>query len=334
MARGLLVLAAWGLLLGQPDRFARAGTRLGDDPATKPAAKPSPAATPSPAPEVGRPDGPKAPAGPTLRLNQAVVMGASVSAGFLAQWPVRVPARGDQPEQTRAVPINMADVLGAMSADPAARPASFADQFFFQRPGAVAQRQLDSALAFRPTLVLAIDYLFWHAYGNVLDESDRARRFEEGLARLARLDAPMVVGDLPDMRHAGVMLSPAQVPKPETLAQLNARLAAWASEHPRVVVVPVSRFVADLRAGQALQMAGRTIPIDEARGYFLADALHASPKGLVAVADDMLLRLRAAGLIDSDVTWLNDADEVLARLKPAAVERAEPVKKKGAAEAK
>jgi len=125
---------------------------------------------------------------------------------------------------------------------------------FFQRPVAIGARQIDRCRKHQPTLVLAVDFLFWYGYGFVFSrKGERAFRFErleKGLAQLDRLACPIVVGDLPDVTGAHPwMLSPYQVPSPEVQKALNERIHAWAAHKPNVLVVPLADWVRGLKTG-------------------------------------------------------------------------------------
>lgn len=125
---------------------------------------------------------------------------------------------------------------------------------FFQRPLDIGHRQIDRCLKHEPTLVLAVDFLFWYGYGFVFsrkgERAFRLERLEKGLAQLDRLACPVVVGDLPDMTGAHPwMLSPYQVPSPEVQKALNQRIRTWAAGKPNVLVVPLADWVRGLKTG-------------------------------------------------------------------------------------
>jgi len=62
------------------------------------------------------------------------------------------------------------------------------------------------ALEAEPTAVLAVDFLFWFAYGEK-PESRRAEDLEGALKLLEKFDVPVVVGTLPNMKESvGKML--------------------------------------------------------------------------------------------------------------------------------
>lgn len=153
----------------------------------------------------------------------------------------------------------------------------------FKDPPATGRKEIALAKRRRPDAVVAVDFLFWFAYGYAGVDPGRQRpvRFEQGLALLDQLEVPLIVGDLPDMRGAATrMLRPRQIPSAEMLAKLNARLAAWAEQRGDVQVVPLSQLIRELKVdGTSLPTAAgalRTAP----SALLQADRLHATRLGM------------------------------------------------------
>jgi len=168
-------------------------------------------------------------------LQRVFMIGASASSGFLLQADV-------------GVPTSLTDVLEAALVSEHEPVQASTSLSFFLSPLASGEKQIDKALAYEPTLLLALDFLFWFGYGRVASEDARLERLEQGLWLLDKLEGPLVVCDLPDMSAAldgrgpfGVpMLRPSQIPRGATLERLNAMLAAWAAERGDVIVVPLA----------------------------------------------------------------------------------------------
>jgi hypothetical protein len=253
-----------------------------------------------------------APAPIPLRLGDAVVIGASVSAGAEVTLP-------GMPPQMFGGDAGLADALGAATQGPA--PASLADMMFFVRADQTAAKQLDAAKSKNPAAVFAIDYLFWHAYGSPLSDDQRRKLFERGLDRLATLNCPVVVADLPDMSHAiDKMLMKSQVPSAAVQEELNARLEAWAKDRPNVVVIHLRETVRNAMAGQPLTLGGRRFEGDAARGLLVANGLHCTADGLVALALECLDRMKARGVVPANSIWDHDADSIKRRLTETRLE--------------
>ncbi len=221
-------------------------------------------------------------------------------------------------------PVSFDRAFGAMLADPgASRVTLHATPMFFTRSHAIGPALLDRALRENPTLLIALDYLFWFAYGDVdarggflADEHERDELFELGLAQLARFDGPLVVGDIPDMSPAiGLMLARRQVPEPATLERLNARLRAWAAARPEVVIVPLHDMVEQIRRGRGLRIGTRFWAPEQTATFVLPDRLHPSPDGQIASATIVcdLLTAHVDGIEASDFD--TRADNAERRLK-------------------
>lgn len=280
---------------------------------------------------AGRPDEaatrPDTAAVSTLNLEGAVVIGASVSAGFGCLMPVDVTppdAPKDTPPATAMGTVRLADMLAAASNNPSFKPRSLATLRFFQNPEVISQQTLEQALEAKPKLVFAVDYLFWHAYGWLPDEPSRIDRFERGLKRLEQFDSsvPVVVGDLPDMRHATLMLRPEMVPEVATLAKLNERVREWAKGHPNIVIIPLSGFVKAAMDGSDATVAGRSWPKDETQTWLQGDGLHATPRGLALLTLDALRRLNDAHALPAGTIFPDDPKVLLDRVRPQAPKKA------------
>jgi len=207
-------------------------------------------------------------------LRDVAVIGASLSAGFGLKG-----ASGE--------PLDFAEVLGAALAVEPVELTGRGALMFFLDPAARGEKAVAELAAEPPSLVVAIDFLFWFGYGERAEVDTHLARFEAGLALLDRLPCPILVGDLPDMSHApeadAPMLMETQVPTLEALAAMNARLAEWASERPRVRVVPLASFTARMLSGERIDLRGNTWE-DATDVVLQADLLHPSLEGTVGAA--------------------------------------------------
>ncbi len=249
---------------------------------------------------------PQVPATPAVLAHPAVI-GASMSAGF-----------GLQREAGR--PMDLAAVIEELLVVKTEQPVDKASQWLFTNPEKLAEEQVEQVAGQEPSVLFALDFLFWFAYGARTTEERHLERFERGLSLLDRFPCPIVVGDLPDMSLAVdapvKMLSAEQVPEPAVLERLNARLRAWAAERPRVCVVPLADFVRRMVKGERLELRGNVW--EQATDRVLqADHLHPRLEGTVGVA---LLTLDALDRAREDVTpemvrW--SSADALKALRPA-----------------
>lgn len=214
--------------------------------------------TPAPIASTASPQPRLATASP-LVFPRITVIGASLSAGFRGPALARVVRRA---------------AGGASVSD-------HASSFLFRDPVANGHAEVEAALVERPSLVFAIDFLFWHAY----QASSRARRLaqiERGLADLAALDdagATLVVGDVPRITTASEALIPASaVPSSDDVAAVNTRIRAWAAERQRVLVVPFAAWTEPLTTAASIELTPgeRVAP----KVLMTADGLHPNALGV------------------------------------------------------
>ncbi|MSR44936.1 MAG: hypothetical protein EXS15_06230 [Phycisphaerales bacterium] len=238
--------------------------------------------------------------------DRIAVIGASVSDGFgvvVQNQTAHTDASATPPEERR---MNLSDVLcSASSVTPAPIVHHYASELFFANPGLVGKSEIDRALAIKPTLVLALDYLFWYLYGTVTvagepmqSEAERLANFEVGLAQLDRVlttHVPIVIADIPNMSDAiGKMLYESQVPSGSTIAKANARLTEWVRTRPAVKMMALTTVLAALKSGGVIEIAGRTwIPAD-CGPLIQKDQLHPTFAGTVVLAAGLIDLVRAS----------------------------------------
>jgi hypothetical protein len=206
---------------------------------------------------------PAEPAAPSLPTDRIAVVGASVSAGF-----------GGAP---------FGDAFAA--AAPRARVETFANVFLFRDPIPESRQQIDKAIAFKATAVIALDFLFWDLYGS-RDPGWRDRALAAGLAELERArvaGAWIVVGDVPHVvTAADWMLAKEQIPDVATLAAANATIRRWCARE-RVLCVPFASWAEPLAAGGDVEVAPGERVL--ARTLVALDGLHLNALGAWAILD-------------------------------------------------
>lgn len=256
----------------------------------------------SPAP-LDPPDPPRAP---------IAVLGASMSGGF-------------DLVRTYRAQIDLSHIVRASLLGADVEVTSFANVFLFTDPVTLGAQQASKAREMAPGLVLALDFPFWFGYGGGMDEEGRLALLERGLALLEGFDVPVVVGDFPDMRAATQvasaygfpMLRAGQVPTPQGLERLNARLREWAGAKPSRVLIGLDAFHRALARGERIEVRGNAWQGEDLPRLLLEDQLHPSVEGniaLVLVALDALVR-GELGLSEEEVLW--DAARVRERLDEA-----------------
>ncbi|MBK8098293.1 MAG: hypothetical protein IPK26_14375 [Planctomycetes bacterium] len=215
----------------------------------------------------------------TPKAPVVAIVGASVSKGFKDG-----PATGGSADND-TVPLDR--VIKAWLQQCDAKVTNRADLTMFLRPLEIGQAQIDKAVKDKPDLVLAVDFLFWFGYGHVDrahqdgERGARMERLEQGLAMLAALPCPVLVGDLPDMAGAARrMISPAQIPAPEILTALNERITGWAKAHANVRTFPLGATVSQMKTqGVDLELATGKVTVPPG-GMLQTDRLHANRLGM------------------------------------------------------
>lgn len=263
---------------------------------------------------------PQAPAVPPTEpnpiLQRIVVLGASFSAGF-----------GLQPDA--GAKTGLSDIVDASILAPHGSVSATTSLFFFTSPDSIGEKLVAKTVAADPTLVVALDYLFWFGYGVQPTDEERLKHLDRGLSSLESIPCPLLLGDIPDMRAAsepaargGVapLLTPEQVPSAQALARLNARIRSWAAERKGIVVVPVGDLIDRLRSGAAIEIRGNRWG-EGAQGKLIGpDRLHPTLEGAVALWIAGLDRLVAArdDLPSQAFDWDMKSIAVQAQSKPKA----------------
>ena len=201
-------------------------------------------------------------------FQRVVLLGASATAGFEETEPLGGP---------KTPQYRFDNYIEAALAGPHEPVATQASALLCFQPEAVMEKQIAATVAARPTLVIGLDALFWFCYGAGLTAEQRMARLEAGLRQLERIDAPLIVGDIPDASRAvGGMLGAAEVPDVPTLARCNERLAAWAASRKNVSVFPLALIMAEAAANEELVLAGHTWEKGKSGALIRGDHLHPS----------------------------------------------------------
>lgn len=195
-----------------------------------------------------------APATAARELRVSIV-GASVSAGFCDGPMFGAKRKGETIDLQKLLRGWADDELKITAHNPMAMLQMFLG------PVEHGREQVDAARKSQPDLVVAIDFPFWFAYGYMDGSRDefeqRSERLANGLAMLAELDVPTLLGDLPDMAGAAQrMIRPAQIPNPAMLQRLNEQIHTFVGNHPKCHLVALADVVDAMRKqGVALPLA-------------------------------------------------------------------------------
>lgn len=203
--------------------------------------------------------------GPSLPLDRIAIVGASVSAGF------------------GGTPFGEAFSAAATQS----KVDTAANVMLFRDPIGDTQRQLDQAVAFKASTIVALDLLFWDVYGS-RDPAWHDQALTTALDRLEQARAAgawIVIGDVPLITTANEMMLPKEaVPAAAALDAANQRIRAWAARE-RVLLVPLGEWTAPLRAGQDVTLpGGEKKPAAELMSI---DGLHANALGTWYLLDKL-----------------------------------------------
>ena len=224
-------------------------------------------------------------------FKRIAVIGASASAGFGVIEEIRI-----SEEKTSPQGVTLGDLLVESGGPSKLVVLDLASGGFFMRPLAYGEASVKRAVAWKPDLVVAVDFLFWYVYGGSNHAADpkeeRAKRLEgleKGLAVLELIESPLVIGEIPDMSLAiGGMLSRRQVPSLEAMQDVNERIHEWADSRAEVVVVPLFELIESLRRGEAFMIGPHAWPAPtDDQPLMLPDNLHPTLRGLVALVQSI-----------------------------------------------
>ncbi len=243
--------------------------------------------------------------------SRVVVIGASASGGFVLSEPFG---------GTNTARCKLHHYLDAAIAVPHAPVKNFGTALFFLNPDALAAQEIEAATNNHPTLVVAVDFLFWFCYGEGATDAERAAHFETGLKFLEQIPCPLVIGDIPDASAAtntGIISLP-QVPSEAARRAANQRLKKWVAAHPQATIVPLAEFMSAVKADAAIKLHNGILPAGKTRTLLQADQLHPTPRGAAMLALGILDALVQAQrqFPAKEIRW--DTSEVFKRGNAAA----------------
>jgi len=209
--------------------------------------------------------------------SRVIVIGASASGGFVLTEPFG----GSETARCK-----LHHYLDAAIVPAHAPVKNFGTAMFFLSPDALAMQEVSSATNSHPTLVVAVDFLFWFCYGDQDSDASRARHFESGLKLLEQISCPIIVGDIPDASSAtnSGIIGSELVPSETARRAANERLKKWAKLHPHVTLVPLAEFMRAVKADESIKLRNVTLPAGSTRDLLQADGLHPTPRGAAVLS--------------------------------------------------
>ena len=209
-------------------------------------------------------------------LSNIRFIGASITAGY-----------GNASELKLGINAPLAQIMRAALADHSqgATLEGSGSNFFFHSPQTTGSGQVAKAVAASPTLVVALDFLFWYGFGHErYDKPRRAEGLEQGLDELVKFECPLIIGTFPSIDHAlqgvgplgGPVISEYQLPSEAERIEMNRRILSWAAERDHVQVVDVDGMFRSIVAGETFQVHGEEVRMKGLRDAFQEDLLHLS----------------------------------------------------------
>ena len=246
---------------------------------------------------------PQAPPQLDAKLFQRIaILGSSASDGFNLQLETGAPTRLADYFKAGLLVDHQLAYDGASSAT-------------FMNPEKIAGRGAAKALEADPTLLVAVDFLFWFFYGsggpgNTVEF--RRERLEAGLALLDGFQCPVLVGDLPKMSGAaGGMIPMASMPPSDSFNAANERIYAWAKAKPNVTLVPLDAFNESAATGQPFLVGGVTWDPAVSGGVLQLDQLHPNLAGTALLALQSLLSLADARGASLDGIMMTNPEQLV-----------------------
>lgn len=193
--------------------------------------------------------------------------------------------------------------LNRAIAEPEIKFTNIAKRFSFLYPLGISHKQVTETLARKPTVVIAVDQLFWQLYGNFSSPENRIKTFKAALAKLDPITCPLVIGNIPDASHSiNKMLAASQIPKLEIIKKANLILEEWVSKRKQTVILDLAQFMRLSVANKEIKLKHITYPEGATRKFLQSDMLHPTPEGAEAISYAVVDALQSIGELEkSDI---------------------------------
>ncbi len=227
-------------------------------------------------------------------LERPFIIGASVSDGY--EHTERL---GGPRSDALALDIYLKQVIRA----PDLKFTNLGQRFCFLHPLGISQKQVSDTLDSKPTVVIAVDQLFWQLYGNFASPEQRIKTFKTALAKLDPIACPLVIGNIPDASHSlGKMLAASQIPKLETINKANLILKEWVKKRKQTSIIDLENFMSLCVANQEIKLKHITYAAGTTKKLLQNDMLHPTPEGAKAISYAVIESLQTiCDLKDSDI---------------------------------
>ena len=209
-------------------------------------------------------------------LSRPVIIGASLSDGY--EHTERL---GGPKSDALALDLYLQQATNL----PAGRITNFSNRFCFIYPLGISHKQVADALGSKPSVIFAVDQLFWQLYGNFASAEQRLSTFKAALAELDSITCPLVIGNIPDAsRSVNKMLSSTQIPKIKTINKANQILEKWVKKRKKTVIIDLASFMKLCVSNKEIKLKNITYPEGTTKNFLQADMLHPTALGAKAIS--------------------------------------------------
>ncbi|MGJ8656338.1 MAG: hypothetical protein ACSHX6_07800 [Akkermansiaceae bacterium] len=209
-------------------------------------------------------------------LARPVIIGASVSDGYDHTEKLGGP---------KSDALALDHYLQKCLQTPAANFANFSNRFCFIHPLGISHKQVSDALKAKPSVIIAVDQLFWQLYGNFSSSEQRLITFQAALEKLDPITCPLVIGNIPDASHSlNKMLAASQIPNLETVEKANQLLTSWVKKRKQTAIIDLASFMKLSVSNKEIKLKHITYPAGTTKQFLQTDMLHPTEVGATAIS--------------------------------------------------
>ena len=216
--------------------------------------------------------------------DRPVIIGASVSDGFHHTETI-----GGPKSENLAIDLYLQNLLK----NPKTKITNLSNRLCFFSPLIIAHKQIFDAQQKNPSVIIAVDQLFWHLYGRFPSSEDRLKTFQNALDNLSAIECPLIIGNIPDASEAvRIMLSVSQVPTLDTINKANEILNEWVDKRIKnkqpTAIIDLAGFMRLCVANEEIKLSNVTYPAGTTRDFLQIDMLHPTPAGISAISQAVM----------------------------------------------
>ncbi len=204
------------------------------------------------------------------------IIGASVSDGY-----EHTEKFGGPRSDALALDIYLKQII----VDPDLKFTNLGKRFCFLHPLGISHKQVTDTLESKPSVIIAVDQLFWQLYGKFSSSEQRLKTFQAALKKLDPITCPLVIGNIPDASHSlGKMLAASQIPDMETIDTANKILNAWVKKRTNTAIIDLAAFMKCSVSNQEIKLKHITYPAGTTKKFLQTDMLHPTAAGAMALS--------------------------------------------------